>query len=1050
MTAPTPVRLKVSALTPQAADDVAAATEDTLGAILISELMSNDAGGDGKTFHSIHQSDATVAAMDGATALTAKGAAITYKAASSEIHYDTAGSAAAQALGAGLQLTDTFTYAIRLADGALSTANVTVTVTGVNDTAVIGEPASAAVTEDTGIDASGNLSAAGMLSISDVDAGEASFKTTVEKVADALGELTLQDDGTYAYSVANSAVQHLGAGKTQTDAFNVAALDGTTKQVSFTVTGLNDAAVIGGTDEGSVREDATLTATGALTVSDEDANEASFRAETLAATYGSLAIAADGGWTYTLENGHAAVQALDTASTPLTDTVTVRSVDGTTHEVTIAIAGTDDNTAPSLSGLDGGARYVEGDPAVRVDTDVSVADAELDALNGGAGDYTGATLRVLRDGGANAEDVLDIDAAGASFSVVGNAINDAAGKTFATFASGAGTLDISFAGLDGGVPTSALVDEVASRITYRNTSTTPPGSVALRYDLADGDGLTASGTAAVSLVNVITGTPENDNLVGTANMDRILGLAGHDQILGLEANDEVLAAEGDDYVHVMMEAANIDAVDGGAHTWGDWVRLYGIAAGDVVVDMTTPAGSDWLTSIGGVADPLVQTNFEYLNAFDMAGGALDFTGNGARNNVYGTRLSDTLRGRGGDDYLHGGFGGADRLYGDEGNDHMYLYEAHLGGLVDGGTGWDYATLVASAASETLSLARTSSGAALTTNGTLGAEIAGVEQIQVSTQWDGSAVGDTFTPGDLTGAGIQYVSFSGNGGADVADYRALSGVGSGQAYLGAGNDRFYGHSGHNYFNGGSGDDAAELGGGNDGAAFSVFEGGNDLADGGSEWDYAQFFGRFGQLDTFALSKNAAGQLVVGHAGGQATLANFEAVHLYGWGGGDRVTSGDLSGLGAISVSYQDYSYSAGNDDVDLSGLDSDASAYIYGFGGTDLLKGGKGRDQIGGGEGDDVIRGGRGSDRLYGQQDADTFVFVRDAASGEAQGDYIGDFTVGQDKLRFEGYAAGTELLYTGSGNWALVSGGTTLETFYMHGVTALSGSGTSPDYVFVA
>ena len=50
MAANQPVRIDVSARTPQAADDVANAGEDAVSLFSIAQLISNDAGGDGKQF----------------------------------------------------------------------------------------------------------------------------------------------------------------------------------------------------------------------------------------------------------------------------------------------------------------------------------------------------------------------------------------------------------------------------------------------------------------------------------------------------------------------------------------------------------------------------------------------------------------------------------------------------------------------------------------------------------------------------------------------------------------------------------------------------------------------------------------------------------------------------------------------------------------------------------------------------------------------------------------------------------------------------------------
>ncbi len=92
------------------------------------------------------------------------------------------------------------------------------------------------------------------------------------------------------------------------------------------------AAVISGDITGTVTEDATLTATGNLTVVDPDAGEAAFVAKTAeASSYGTLAIDTAGAWTYTLSNDAQAVQALDAGDT-LTDSINVASVDGTAKQ----------------------------------------------------------------------------------------------------------------------------------------------------------------------------------------------------------------------------------------------------------------------------------------------------------------------------------------------------------------------------------------------------------------------------------------------------------------------------------------------------------------------------------------------------------------------------------------------------------------------------------------------------------------------------------------------------------------------------------------------
>lgn len=247
---------------------------------------------------------------------------------------------AVQYLGEGVTQTDKFTiYAL---DG--TSKEVSFTIHGVNDAAVIGSPSPASVTEDDSVDGDGNLTASGTLSVSDADQDESSFQTTVTSDPGNLGSLTLAANGDYAYSVANSDVQYLGAGQSRTEKFTVASADGTSKEVTFTINGVNDIATMGGTYKGTVIEDTQLTATGKLTVSDADAGENGFgTVGTLGATFGDFVFnSANGNWTYTLRNSEANVQALNTSDS-MTDTLKVESADGSTYTlIEITVQGLDE------------------------------------------------------------------------------------------------------------------------------------------------------------------------------------------------------------------------------------------------------------------------------------------------------------------------------------------------------------------------------------------------------------------------------------------------------------------------------------------------------------------------------------------------------------------------------------------------------------------------------------------------------------------------------------------------------------------------------------
>ena len=63
-------------------------------------------------------------------------------------------------------------------------------------------------------------------------------------IRDSLGTLALSANGQYTYTVANSATQYLGLGETKIDTFTVKTADGTTKDVTFTISGTNDTPLI--------------------------------------------------------------------------------------------------------------------------------------------------------------------------------------------------------------------------------------------------------------------------------------------------------------------------------------------------------------------------------------------------------------------------------------------------------------------------------------------------------------------------------------------------------------------------------------------------------------------------------------------------------------------------------------------------------------------------------------------------------------------------------------------------------------------------------------
>ena len=248
--------------------------------------------------------------------------------------------AAIQGLGNGDNLTDTLK--ISTLDG--TEHDITITINGSNDAAQITGVNTGNVVED----AAAQLEVTGQLSITDIDNGEEFFTAT--DLTGLHGTLQLEEDGHWQYVADNSqiAIQQLKAGETLQDGFDITSADGTIHQIIVTINGTNDAAVINGVDVATIVEDdaTTLSASGALTVTDVDTGEASFVAETVTGIYGSLTININGNWNYTADNAQSVIQTLGDGE-GLTETLTVKSFDGTTHNIIITINGTND--APDIA-----------------------------------------------------------------------------------------------------------------------------------------------------------------------------------------------------------------------------------------------------------------------------------------------------------------------------------------------------------------------------------------------------------------------------------------------------------------------------------------------------------------------------------------------------------------------------------------------------------------------------------------------------------------------------------------------------------------------------
>ncbi len=276
-------------------------------------------------------------------------------------------------LKAGESAVSTITYQVSDGEGGLSTATVSVTINGVDDIPTLTAD-SGNVTEDTAVDADGNLIATGTLVAgTGGDAGEDKF--TAETLAGTYGELVVDADGNWTYSADNAqdAIQQLNQGATLTDSITVTNADGvTTTTVDITITGVNDAPVAV-VDSGATTENVGLTVaavdgvlandtdidTGSTSAVSQVAGAAGGVGTSVAMTGGgAITIDADGGYTFVPGADFDNLAVGETATTVVAYTVQDDNGAESSSTLTITVTGTNDapvvvDTQMNLTGVDG-------------------------------------------------------------------------------------------------------------------------------------------------------------------------------------------------------------------------------------------------------------------------------------------------------------------------------------------------------------------------------------------------------------------------------------------------------------------------------------------------------------------------------------------------------------------------------------------------------------------------------------------------------------------------------------------------------------------------
>ncbi len=387
--------------TPEAANDTGIAVESggianaTAGSTATGNVVTNDIdvdAGDTKSVIGVQFGTASSASGSvGASVFGAYGSIVIGVNGSYTYTVDNS-SAAVQALRtSSATLTELFTYSMEDTAGATSTATLTITIQGTNDNpfatsdAIAAYEAGGVANGTAGINPSGNV----LTNDTDVDSGDTKTVAGVSagvvgvasgnvgaSVSGSYGSLTLNADGSYSYTVDNSspAVEALRTSTdTLTDVFTYTLADASgaiaTTQLTITIHGANDtptasidtahATEAGGLGNASpgvnptgsvIANDVDVDAGDSMTVSGVAAGVYGSAAGSVGTwvvgNYGSILIASDGTYTFTVDNSNVDVQSLLLFSDTLTDTFTYSIQDAsgatTTSQINVVIHGAND------------------------------------------------------------------------------------------------------------------------------------------------------------------------------------------------------------------------------------------------------------------------------------------------------------------------------------------------------------------------------------------------------------------------------------------------------------------------------------------------------------------------------------------------------------------------------------------------------------------------------------------------------------------------------------------------------------------------------------
>ena len=930
--------------------------------------------------------------------------------------------AAVQGLNADDSVSDTITF---IASDNTEQV-VTVTITGTNDAATFGGATTGSVTEDA---TSSTLTATGTLTSTDVDGTNNAFQAGAGvAVGSTLGSLSIDANGAWTYSVANSAVQYLGANATKIEQFTVKAADGTEQLIEVTINGTNDepsvgVALISSDTEGN----GIYTLNLLLGTSDVDGDSLSVSNATY--TVGGVATGNAGAdipaGLSLAPNGVLSINPSSSAfdslgqGESLVIVVNYSVTDGIASPAkaaTITINGTNDQ--PTVSAAISSSK-VEGDAAYTINLLSGAHDVDAnDVLSIGGVTYTvgdGVASGAAPTGFSLTGSTLTVDPSNAAFNaltygetlnvLVAYTISDGKGGSVAQTATITltGTNDAPEITVIGNPNISAASGDVVFNGTLLVSDADANEQLALSLtavggtlDLSNDSGVTVieGSDSAGELAVVITGTAAQINAAlnglkfsaDGSGVDAGLYVevvdGGENGVTGAAQYIEIPVATPD----VVPTAVDFDAgqqVTVASYDPATVITIAGVSAAStsVVVNgagTTINGGNSGSLLLGGYSGNLDGTSIQFADgsllktatANASSGSTLVGSSIAGGDLLIGSDFADVLRGLAGNDTLHGGAGN-DTIYGGSGAD-----------VIKGGAGNDVlygGDNSADDAAQDLFVydAAGSQGTDIIVGFKDGQDkiaFQGAMPSNIEVSSIGSTAVVTLTDNNNAKTTVKLLGMAGL--VDYSDFVLLGTTGNDVISGNSGNNTIFGLAGNDIIDGGAGTDTIYGGAGND---IITGRAGDSL------------YGEAGD-DRFSFDEGAnvavASAAVVDGGEGSDTIYAWNGI-----GGGNvslsdsafanvtnvEVLTMDAGGTASVTLGiHADTAFAGGltvTNGVAAGALVVDGSAAtvaISAIGGNnnDTLTGGAGNDLLVGGAGSDTITGGVGDDLISGGVGAD--------------------------------------------------------------------------------